>query len=149
MNTLFDLSKRIQHRLILKSKFLSDYGLLSGKTGIAIVFAHLHKQYHNEVYYDCMSELLDDILENTYQGLNMDFASGFSGIGWGIEYLLQNQFVAGDGIEVCAELDKKIMEKDPRRIANVSLESGLEGLLHYVLAHLNGAVRKGGAASLR
>lgn len=35
------------------------------------------------------------------------------------------------------------MERDPRRITDLSLETGLEGLLHYVLAHLHGAIQKG------
>lgn len=140
----WELSERIQHLLILKSKLLSDVGLLDGKTGMAIAFGHLYKQTLNDVFDDCMSELVDNILETTYKGLDIGFASGFSGIGWGIEYMIQNGFVEGNGVEVCSELDLKIMEKDPRRIIDLSLETGLEGLLHYVLAHLCGAIRQGG-----
>lgn len=138
----WELSERIQHLLILKSKLLSDVGLLDGKTGMAIAFGHLYKQTLNDVFDDCMSELLDSILETTYRGLDIGFASGFSGIGWGIEYMIQNGFVEGNGVEVCSELDLKIMEKDSRRITDLSLDTGLEGLLHYVLAHLCGAIRQ-------
>lgn len=138
----WNLSERIQNSLMLKSKLLSDVGLLNGKMGMAIAFGHLYKQTLNEVFDDCMSELVDNILETTYKGLDIGFLSGFSGIGWGIEYMIQHGFVEGNGVEVCSELDLRIMEKDPRRITDFSLETGLEGLLHYVLAHLCGAIRQ-------
>lgn len=127
---------RILHNLILRSKFVPDIGLLNGKIGIVIAFAHLYEYTHNEIYYDYMSELLDDVLEYVHKGLDMGFASGLSGIGWGIEYLLQNGFVEGDSIEICEDIDKKIMTFDLRRMNDISLENGLEGLLHYVLIHL-------------
>lgn len=126
--------------MLLQSKFLSDFGLFNGKMGVAIAFAHLYRRTRNDIYDDCMNELLDEILKKTYKGLETGFASGFSGIGWGIEYLLQNRFVGGNGTDICEAIDRKIMEKDPRRITDMSLETGLEGILHYVLAHLNGAV---------
>lgn len=142
-NRQFSFSDRILHILLLNSKFLSDFGLFAGKTGLAITFAHLYKQTLTSIYDDCMGELLDDIMGKTYKGLGTDFASGFAGIGWGLEYLLQNGFAEGKGVDVCGELDSKIMERDPRRITDLSLETGMEGLLHYVLAHLHGAISKG------
>ena len=128
------------HVLVLNSYFTQDVGLFNGKTGIAITFAHLYKQTQNQVYYDCMSELLDDILENVYKDLPYNISMGLSGIGWGIEYLLQQDFVEGDGIEICEEIDRQIMLTDPMRIMDKSLDTGVEGLLHYVLLHLRGAM---------
>lgn len=118
---------------------MADIGLLNGKTGIVITFAHLYELTHNEIYYDYMSELLDDVLDHAHKGLDTGFMSGLSGIGWGIEYLIQNRFVEGQGIEICEEIDKRIMAFDPRRIIDLSLDSGLEGLLHYVLIHIGGS----------
>lgn len=131
--------KRIQHLLMLNSQFVPDIGLLEGKMGIVLAFAHLYRHTCNEIYYECMSELLDDVLEHVYKGLDVEFTSGFTGIGWGLEYLLQSGFVEGDGVEVCEEIDKKIMAFDVRRMIDTSLESGLEGLLHYVLIHIRGS----------
>lgn len=140
MEHIFSPEEEILHVLLLQSKFLSDFGLFNGKMGVAIAFAHLYRRTRNDIYDDCMNELLDEILKKTYKGLETGFASGFSGIGWGIEYLLQNRFVGGNGTDICEAIDRKIMEKDPRRITDMSLETGLEGMLHYVLAHLNGAI---------
>ena len=52
---------RIQHILMLKSKFLPDVGLLEGKMGIVLAFACLYRHTCNEIYYECMSELVDDV----------------------------------------------------------------------------------------
>ena len=133
---------RCVHVLILNSHFSQDIGLFSGKTGMAITFAHLYRQTQEQVYYDCMSELLDDILENVYKDLPYNISIGLSGIGWGIEYLLQQGFVEGDGIEICEEIDRQIMQTDPVRIMDESLDTGIEGLLHYVLLHLRGTMTK-------
>lgn len=133
---------RLQHLLMLRGKFVPDVGLWNGKMGIVLAFAHLYKYTHNEIFYDCMSGLLDEVVENIYKGLEMGLASGFAGIGWGLEYLLQNGLVEGDGVEVCEEIDKKIMAFDVRRMDDVSLENGLEGLLHYVLIHIRGSKKQ-------
>lgn len=138
MNDNIPYINRIQNILMLKAKFVSDVGLLKGKTGIVLAYAHLYAYTHNDVYYDCMSELLDDVLDNVHKRMDFGFMSGLSGIGWGIEYLLQNRFVEGKGIEVCEDIDAEIMAFDPRRILDISLEKGLEGLLHYVLIHIRG-----------
>lgn len=138
MNDNIPYINRIQNVLMLRSKFTSNLGLLEGKTGIVLAYAHLYAYTHNNVYYDCMSELLDDVLNNIHKRMDFGFMSGLSGIGWGIEYLVQNRFVEGEGIEVCEDIDAEIMMFDPRRILDISLERGLEGLLHYVLIYIRG-----------
>jgi hypothetical protein len=52
---------------------------------------------------------------------------GLTGIGWGIEYLIQNGSVKGESVEICEEIDYRIMETDPKRITDFSLETGFEG----------------------
>ena len=42
------LINRIQHILMLKSKFLPDVGLLEGKTGIVLAFACLYRHTCNK-----------------------------------------------------------------------------------------------------
>lgn len=48
----------------------------------------------------------------------VDFCSGLSGVGWGVEYLIQNKFVDADSDELLEDIDAKIMEWDVRRIKN-------------------------------
>lgn len=141
-NTSFNKIERYLHSLMLSSKYLKNIGLIDGKTGIAIAYAAAARRLSNEVYYDCMSDMLDDVLVQTNSKLDIGFTSGLSGIGWGIEYLIQNKFVEGEGADVCEELDNKIMETDLRRISDKTLEKGLEGLLHYIIFHLQGALKQ-------
>ena len=142
-NIEFKTQDRIAHILILKSSHHSDIGLLDGKMGVAIAFAHLSRcSTNNEIYYECMSDLLDDILGNINKGLSYSFKSGLSGIGWGIEYLIQNGFVEGDSVEICEEIDYKIMETNPKRILDTSMNDGFEGLLHYIIYHLQGTIKQ-------
>lgn len=127
---------------MLKADGLDGIGLFSGKMGIALAFAEYGKRNNDVICVRTSEELLDQVLENVHKGLSFDFGKGLSGIGWGIEYLLQNGFVEGDGVEVCEEIDNFIMRTDPRRINDHSLETGLEGLLHYILAHIKGAKQR-------
>lgn len=136
------LIEKISNILMLKSKFITDIGLLDGKMGIAISFANLSRHLSNDVYYDYMGDLIDEIMDNVHKGLDISFMSGLSGIGWGIEYLIQNNYIECCGGDICEEIDKRIMEIDPRRISDISLDTGFEGLLHYIIYHIQGAIRQ-------
>lgn len=142
MNVNFNLNERILHILLLKSDRLSNLGLLSGKMGIALFFIHYFIRTKQSVFEDYAFELLDAITNeiNRYTPLGLD--SGLAGIGWGIEYILQNKYAEGNGLDICEVIDEKIMQIDPRRIGDLSLDTGLEGLLHYVLIHMQGAIKK-------
>lgn len=64
------------------------------------------------------------------------FATGLSGIGWGIEYLYRQGFVEGEINEIVADFDKKIMEINSLRIMNTNRNYGLGGIVLYLLARL-------------
>ncbi|TFH94704.1 hypothetical protein ACTML9_07325 [Porphyromonas levii] len=57
--------------------------------------------------------------------------------------MIQNKFIEGDSTYVCEEIDHEIMSYDPKRIADLSLETGFVGLLRYVTYHLQGALIQG------
>lgn len=135
-----DTERRILACLMLKSSFLTDIGLFSGKMGIVLFFVHYNKYTSDKLYEDIADELMEEIWEEVTKEMPADFQSGLYGIGWGLEYLIQKGFVEGDSLSVCYELDKRIIEKDPRRMTDFSLDKGLAGLLHYVLAHIKGCM---------
>jgi len=41
--------------------------------------------------------------------------------------------MSGDTSEILFEIDQRIMERNPKRISDLSIETGLGGILHYVL----------------
>lgn len=137
----FDENERIAHVLMLKSFFLSDIGLLGGQTGVALAMSKFYEHTKNEIFSDFVFDLLELVISKTNKGLPFSFSNGLSGIGWGIEYLIQHKLVEGESVDICEEIDHKIMETDPKRILDFSLETGFEGLLLYILYHLQGAIK--------
>ncbi len=139
---VFDETERIIHHFMLDTYFMRDLGLFHGKMGIVIAMAEYYRYTNNEIYFDVASYLLDNIMEKIHKNLTYSFDTGLCGIGWGIEYMIQHGFVEGESVEICEEIDYKIMETDPRRITDISLDTGFEGLLHYVIYHLQGVTKQ-------
>ncbi len=131
-----DTIRRMVEHLILNSSFTSDLGLFHGKMGIVIFFAHYARWTGNALYEDFADELLAEIYEDIHTDTPINLESGLCGIGWGIEYLVQNGFMEGDTDEILEDIDRRIMERDPRRMTDLSFRTGLGGILFYATARL-------------
>ena len=140
-----DSLPRIARHLIMNASFISDLGLYHGKMGIVLFFSHYARYTGNSLYDEFSGELLDDVYEEIHTGLPVNFEYGLCGIGWGIEYMLKNGFIAGDSDEILAELDNKVMERDLRRITDRSLRTGFEGISTYICTRINSSSRKSGS----
>lgn len=134
--------KNILHWILLRLSMEKEVGLFHGKMGIVLFLSHYFKYNGDQVYEDIANELMEELCEEIHCESPIGFASGLSGIGWGIEYLLQNNFFEGDSLELCEEIDEKIIAIDPRTITDFSLDTGLEGLLHYILMHIKGNINQ-------
>lgn len=126
----------------LVTKIISDaanrdnIGLMEGKMGAVIFLYHYSRYTSNDLYADFAGLLLDDIFDDIQDNSTIFMDRGLAGIGWAIEYILKNNFVTGDSLEILEEIDIRIMGSDISRITDESLSSGLEGLFHYILYHL-------------
>lgn len=127
---------KIANYQLLHASFYSDIGLFNGKMGCAIFFFHYARYAKDSMYEDFAGCLLDEIQEDIQENTPLVFHNGLVGIGFGLSYLLQSGFVDGDINDVFSELDSKIMEQDPLRMKNYSIEAGLEGIACYVLSRL-------------
>jgi len=135
---------RIARHLIMQASFISDLGLYHGKMGIVIFFAHYARYTGEPLYDEFAGELLDEIYDELHAGLPVNFESGLCGIGWGFEYLLNNGFLTGDSDEILSEMDTLVMERDLRRISDLSLRTGLEGIAYYICTRIDSPSRKSG-----
>ncbi len=126
--------KEIAQYLTLHANQTNNLGLLHGKMGIVIFFYHYSSFTKDKLYSRFAGDLLDDIYEEITTIYPLDFKDGLSGIAWGMEYLIRNKFVGGDPDELLENLDKRIIERDVRKITDTSLEKGLLGLGHYIIA---------------
>lgn len=133
-NNKNEILARIAKLLILHGSFSKKLGIMNGKMGIIIFFYH-YSRYTNKKMYECFSgEMIDEVYKEIHDHYPANFGNGLAGIAWGMEYLIQNQFVEADANEVLEDLDKIIFEWDVRRVSDYTLESGLEGIAHYVIS---------------
>jgi len=138
----FTIEEEIIHHLMMQTACNKRNGLLYGRMGIVLAFFELGKYLNNVVYTDFAYELKNSILKKVNDTVPLDFATGLCGIGWGLEYIMQNQLTSSDNKEICILIDQKIMMLNMRRITDFSFETGLEGFLHYILSRIKGTVMR-------
>lgn len=131
-----ELLREIAQNVLLKSGGEERVGLAYGKMGMVVFLMHYARFSGNELYDEYAGLLLDDIYSDLGENLPVDLESGLCGIGWGTEYLLQNGFVEGEADEILEDIDRRIMERDLMRISDLSLETGMAGILEYVLIRM-------------
>lgn len=128
----YEFLQRISYHLITSVGFINEIGLYHGKMGIAIFFANYSIFMNNKIYNEIAIEILDDIIKNINKETPVNFESGLCGIGFGIEYLLENKFIFGNSDEILQEIDKKILETDLTKFSNYSTRTGLRGFIYYI-----------------
>lgn len=122
---------RMAGHIYLNCPFISDIGLLHGKMGFTLFFFHYARLSGDRFYQQFAEHLLDDIFNNLREESPVCFGEGLMGIAWGVAYLLENGFVEGDSNEILEDIDKKIITQVAIDTDDLSLNSGLEGILWY------------------
>lgn len=85
-------------------------------------------RYTGKSYFRAYAEeLLDEVFDMVHENVPIDFVNGLCGIGWGIEYLLCHSLMDGDADEVLEDIDKKLVERDPLYVRDLSLHTGSAG----------------------
>ena len=141
---IFTREQRLLHHLVLHADDSpTAIGLLNGKMGIALVLAHYARVRQLRPIEKVAEYLIDELFKRLTTLTALDFSSGLSGIGWGVEYLLQNGYMQGVGADLLSEIDRKLMEQYILRQDNWTLNDGLLGQLHYVITHIQGANQNG------
>ena len=130
------LLKQIADHHLLRGLFCREVGLWEGKTGMSLFFFLLSRHTGNRWYEEFAGELLDDVCSNLSLHSSITFSDGLCGIGWAIEFLKKHGFIEGNTDEILEEVDRKVMERDVRRIMDSDLETGLAGIAAYVRSRL-------------
>lgn len=130
--------KRIATNVMLHGGYVPDLGLFHGKMGITL-FLYAYARFSKEkLWEDFADDFLDRFLEElVISKLPLNIKDGLTGIGLGIEYLIQQHYIEGNTDEILEELDKKIMECAPARLMDYSFATGVEGIICYVLCRLS------------
>lgn len=118
--------------LLLHSSFTNNLGLMNGKMGSVLFFALYFQHTQNEMYDDFAGDLLSEVIEDIHLDIPYTFENGMLGIAWGIQFLLLNGYMEGDAQDVLCEIEESIMQIDPMRITDDSLENGIMGWVAYL-----------------
>lgn len=115
----------------------TNHGLLNGNTGLSIFFYNLALKTGISEYEKFADSLLDRSFSNLSSSASPDFENGLAGIGWGIEYLVQNKFAEGNTDEILEEVDNKVFRSlNEETHTSFELTTGLTGYLYYLIMRL-------------
>lgn len=143
-NKILDMApymKSITEILMLNISFMDNIGLLNGKMGVSIFFFHLSRLTKNTIFEEYANGLLEEIQEEISHATPIGFSDGLAGIGFGIEYLIQNGFIIADPDEVLEELDHSMfMQLVFNTPKSIGLLNGLTGLGLYLLKRIKNTI---------
>ena len=108
----------MQERIVKFNTFVMEQdiekipvGLFNGKMGICIYFYQQARLTQNKKYERFAGKLLDSLYSQVHKDLSVGFENGLIGICYGINYLLENDFVKGNVNYILKEFDDKIFQK--------------------------------------
>ena len=141
MSKVDEVLKRMISILVINGPFIPRLGLLDGKMGIVILLYYYSRFIKNKNYETFAEEILKLIYEEIDTSIPTSFSSGLLGIGWGIEYLAQNEFVEADTKEVLNDLDISIFQLEKKiPILNRHYDDYYGYGLYYLARTRNGNV---------
>jgi len=133
-NKILEEINQIAYHIILNLEYCKDAGLYHGKTGISIFLFHLFKYTSNNFFSDIGFQLLNEIQSQIHLNYPINYESGLSGIGTGIEYMCQNKLIDGDSDDILEDFDGLILDViHTIHIQNLSISHGLCGLGKYLI----------------
>lgn len=128
------VEKEITNTLLISSGFINNKGLLNGKLGIAAFLFYLSRKKHERIHTKYAETLIDEVFEAVSDKTPLDFENGLAGIGWGIEYLVKNNYLDGDTNVILEDIDVVLYNNI---LKNNSISIGFkDGIIGYGLYFL-------------
>ncbi|CAK7040871.1 MAG: hypothetical protein PEPC_01741 [Peptostreptococcus russellii] len=114
---------------------LTSNSLMHGKMG-CIIFLYSYAQFSKETFF---TETADTALEELLNNISTDVINmehGLLGIGWGIQYLIINDYCSGDIDSLLFDIDKVILNLDFTKLTDYTFNTGVFGILFYILSRV-------------
>lgn len=102
--------QRVLSYWVINSSSVLNLGLFHGKMKLVLFFSVYALCSKNELYNRSAYDLLDEVYEDIHKDVLLNFENELCGIGWAIEFLVQNGYMEGDTDEILEDIDKRIME---------------------------------------
>lgn len=139
-NDLTKIEKDLQQivdMLLLNGTLTECPGLVHGKMGIAIFFFYYAQFSDNELFADYAMDLINEMLDQLHVNSPADYEKGMAGIGVGINYLIQNNFLIVEN-DICEDFDERMIRAvmyDPWQ--GFSQYGGVTGYGQYWITRLH------------
>lgn len=110
---------------------------MMGEMGRAVAYFHQFRRTGEKEWEEKGELLLEEIMDSCSGELSVTYGSGLCGIGVGVEYLIQEGFIDGDGDEILCEVDYLVYNViDCRELIGLTIEDGICGLAYYLYFRL-------------
>lgn len=96
--------QQIVEMLLLNGTLTEDPGLVHGKMGIAVFLFHYARYTKNMLFEDYAMDLIGEMQNQLYANSCADYEKGVAGIGVGIGYLIQNNYLDAED-DIFEDLD--------------------------------------------
>lgn len=130
-------NKIIKILTIHQNKNISISHGLCGKIIILLLWAKVTK---SEFFEKLAESFISIVNENLSYKTPIFFENGLLGVGWCWEFLIQNKLLEDNSETVFEDIDKQIMSIRCDKIKDYSLETGLQGIILYILARIKGCI---------
>lgn len=128
--------QQIVEMLLLNGTLTEDPGLVHGKMGIAVFLFHYARYTENRLFADYAMDLIEEMQNQLHANSCADYEKGVAGIGVGIGYLIQNDYLDVED-DIFEDLDQRMYRAvmyDPWQ--DFSLYDGLAGYGRYWISRL-------------
>lgn len=123
---------KIADYLLLRSADMQDVGFFHGKTGVVAALYLYADAGGDDVLRDFAWELFQQVYDGVHTEMPLGLERGLAGIGYATAWLCRRGLLEGSLNDTLADIDAKIMEHDPRRLTDMSVRTGVGGLLLYL-----------------
>jgi hypothetical protein len=135
-----DLAERLRQ---MRERCGSCCGLYTGKIGVSLCYFECSRILGDTFYSETGMEMLNEVYESIGEVSGIDFSSGLTGIGWGIEWLGQNRYLSLNTDKLLEDFDDQLYQSVVySRSGNPSLESGTLGKAMYFFRRVRSQNRR-------
>lgn len=111
---------------------------MNGNMGKVISLFSLYQKTQEPKWESQAESLLTNILEKCNRNSPLSYGEGLCGVGYGLEYLLQNHMVEGEADEVLSDIDTLVVnEINKRTLQGLNIDDGILGLAYYLYCRLH------------
>ncbi len=121
------LYKNILNQIVTNTRksSLHNYGpgLLTGKSGVALLLFYYSRLVNDKTYAKDAGDLIIDAFHSIKEGFNFPtFCDGLSGFAWTVEHLVQNGFISRKDVPFLDDLDEVLYKQMLKQIKNAEYD---------------------------